>query len=50
MTQVTFSLDLDSFPSFSPDGTMLAYASLQKSKLDLFVGRSRRGQTRQVTG
>lgn len=50
LTQVTFSLDLDSFPSFSPDGTMLAYASLQKSKLDLFVRSFAPGsQTRQVT-
>ena len=50
MTQVTFSLDLDSFPSFSPDGTMLAYSSLQKSKLDLFVRSFAPGsQTRQVT-
>ena len=50
VTQVTFSLDLDSFPSFSPDGTMLAYASLQQSKLDLFVRSFAPGsQTRQVT-
>jgi Tol biopolymer transport system component/DNA-binding winged helix-turn-helix (wHTH) protein len=50
LTQVTFSLDLDSFPSFSPDGTMLAYSSLQKSKLDLFVRSFAPGsQTRQVT-
>ena len=50
VTQVTFSLDLDSFPSFSPDGTMLAYSSLQKSKLDLFVRSFAPGsQTRQVT-
>jgi Tol biopolymer transport system component/DNA-binding winged helix-turn-helix (wHTH) protein len=50
VTQVTFSMDLDSFPSFSPDGKMLAYASLQKSKLDLFVRPFAPGsQTRQVT-
>jgi Tol biopolymer transport system component/DNA-binding winged helix-turn-helix (wHTH) protein len=50
VTQVTFSLDLDSYPSFSPDGTMLAYSSLQKSKLDLFVRSFAPGsQTRQVT-
>ena len=50
VTQVTFSLDLDSFPSFSPDGTMLAYSSLQQSKLDLFVRSFASGsQTRQVT-
>jgi Tol biopolymer transport system component/DNA-binding winged helix-turn-helix (wHTH) protein len=50
VTQVTFSLDLDSFPSFSPDGSMLAYASLQQSKLDLFVRSFAPGsQTRQVT-
>lgn len=50
LTQVTFSLDLDGFPSFSPDGTMLAYSSLQKSKLDLFVRSFAPGsQTRQVT-
>ena len=50
VTQVTFSLDLDTYPSFSPDGTMLAYSSLQKSKLDLFVRSFAHGsQTRQVT-
>jgi Tol biopolymer transport system component/DNA-binding winged helix-turn-helix (wHTH) protein len=50
VTQLTFSMDLDSFPSFSPDGTMLAYSSLQQSKLDLYVRSFASGsQTRQVT-
>jgi Tol biopolymer transport system component/DNA-binding winged helix-turn-helix (wHTH) protein len=50
LTQVTFSLELDGYPSFSPDGTMLAYASLQNGKLDLFVRSFAAGsQTRRVT-
>jgi Tol biopolymer transport system component/DNA-binding winged helix-turn-helix (wHTH) protein len=50
LTQATFSLDVDAYPSFSPDGAMLAYTSLKDGNLDLFVRSFAAGsETRRVT-
>ena len=50
LTRITTDPHADSYPSFSPDGSKIAFQSTRGGNLDIWVKDLSSGQTTQVTG